>query len=261
MKQTILSFARSHHAQLVAAAVLSAAGGGYGGYKLAQNRLRTHYEEIANKEIQEAKEFYGRLYKNDEEHSSPGKVWETLHGKEAVEALKSYQGVNVEAPAATEADLIVNNSVAPLEGEEENAPVTIVNNIFVTRDREFDYETEVANRTEDSPYIITEEEYLQNESEYEQASLTYFEDDGVLVDDEDAPIPDSHATVNDDNLVRFGHGANSENVVFVRNDRLEMEFEIERSFGSYVKEVLGFDEDSLEHSDRRGVRKFRDRDD
>lgn len=255
-KEKIIALVRNRSFQIGVTSVLSAAAGGAGGYFFAKDKLKTYYEEIANREIAEAKEFYGRLHKTDDSHSSPEAVLEQLHGKEAIEALRSYQGIAVEAPAATEEELIVEEAVE--QDDEEATPVTVVNNIFVDReDRGFDYEVETPLRTEERPYIITQEEYLQNEKDYEQTKLSYFEGDDVLVDEEDDPLPDPDDTVGEDHLVRFGHGSKDNNTVYVRNDALEMEFEIVRSYGKYAQEVLGF----IEHSDRQGLRKFRGHDD
>lgn len=248
--------------QLSLVTVLSTSVGAAGGYFFAKNRLRTYYEDIATREIEEAKEFYGRLHKNTEETSSPEKILEKLHGAAAVEAattaFQSYSNIKSEAPVPTEADLIVNlDEPDDIQDDLEEAVIEEIRNVFADHAGGFDYEVEVSKRTEFEPYIITEDEYLQDEMGYEQSALTYYEEDGVLADDEDIPVPDSDALVGDDHLVRFGHGSRNENVVFVRNDRLEMEFEIERSNGSYTKEVAGFDEESIKHSDSSGIRKFR----
>lgn len=263
---------RNHNVQLVLVGALSAGAGAAGSYFSVKNRLRVHYEEIANREIAQAKEHYRLLHKSDDNASSPEKLLQSIHGSDtdalltalsgtetAGAAFKSYTGIKVETPVATEADLIDN----PQSDDLEEKVVQEVRNVFAENEvPAFDYDSEVAQRSEFEPYIITEEEYLQNEMDYEQASLTYYDGDGVLSDDEDIPVPDSDALIGDDHLVRFGHGSKSENVVFVRNDRLEMEFEIERSFGSYAQEVAGFgEEDEIKHSDSRGNRKFRSYDD
>lgn len=255
----LVLIAKDKNLQIGVAAALSAAAGGAAGYVFAKKKLRTHYENIAMREIEEAKNFYGSLHKKDED-SSPEKVLAKLHGPgaaEAVQAHRVYLG-QADAPVATEEELMVE---VEEEVVEEAAPLTIVNNIFIEDEREFDYEKEASLRTETEPYIITEDEYLQSETGYEQSALTYYEGDGVLADDEDIPVPDSDALIGDDHLARFGHGSRSENVVFVRNDRIEMEFEVERSFGSFTEEVAGFndDEDSIKHS--AGIRKFRGHDD
>jgi tetrahydromethanopterin S-methyltransferase subunit G len=246
---------------LAGTAVVGALAGGGLTYILLKKRLEMKYERIVKQEIQDAKEFYRRLNKTDEngENLSPEEVLEDLHGKEATEALRSYQGVtpeeNQEDP---EAEI---ETVAP----SADAAQTAVQNIFVNSapidDSGWNYDVENAIRAEhpDQPYIIHHDEFFENEKEYEQTTLTFYEGDDTLADDKEAVVPDSDSTVGDDNLMRFGHGSKDENVVYVRNDRLELDFEIIRSDGKYSVEVLGLDdEDSLKHSyNRPGIRKFR----
>lgn len=250
-KASILALTRNKSVQIGVATVLSAAAGWTGSFYFNKMRLRAYYEEISNREIQEAKSFYTLLNKSGPDNDSPEKVLERLHGSDAVEALKTYKGHPVEAPVFTEEELQV----------EEAPPVTVVNNIFIkdgVPDNEaFDYDAEVAQRSTDAPYIISHDEYYQNETDYDQATLTYFEGDDVVADDRDQPLPDPEVTVGDENLARFGHGSKDNNIVYVRNDELEVDFEILRSNGKYAKEVLGFDEDQLQHSDNSGVHRFR----
>ena len=52
-------------------------------------------------------------------------------------------------------------------------------------------------------------------------------------------IPDADDAVGEMNLHRFGHGSGDNNVVYIRNDRLENDFIVLRSQGEYAKEVLG----------------------
>jgi hypothetical protein len=256
---------------------LAAGGiGGFVGYKFSQKQLRLHYEEIAQKEIEEAKEYYGRLHKTDEETKDPEKLLEKLHGKSAVEAVRAHRSYlgEEEAPAESEEQLTAEEKALyekhGVEAEEDGTIMTtevqetkVAKNVFENKapvtDDGFDYEVELARRSSDRPYVITHDEYYENELDYEQTDLTYYEKDDTLVDPRDMPIPDEDQIVGSDNLTRFGHGSKDENVVYVRNDRIKVDFEISRSVGSYAQEVLGFDaEDGLRHSDaRRGIRKFR----
>ena len=61
---------------------------------------------------------------------------------------------------------------------------------------------------------------------------------------------DFHNVVGD---LRFGHGSNDPNVVYIRNDRLKAEYEVLLNSGSYQEEILGqkFEKeakDELKHS-------------
>lgn len=116
---------------------------------------------------------------------------------------------------------------------------------------QWDQEAEEAERTRDKPYIISADEYFAGEEGYQQATLTYFEEDDVLGDTHDTHISNIEEIVGSDNL-RFGHGSGEENIVYIRNDRLDMDYEVVLEKGSFAETVHGI----IEHSDKRH-RKFR----
>ena len=129
-------------------------------------------------------------------------------------------------------------------------------NIFVDgrNIEEFDYAAEVDKRDPEYPYVITHDEFMENENGWQQNTLTYFNGDDVLIDDKDIPVPDIEDIVGSENLTKFGYGSRDRNVVYVRNERLEADYEITLSMGEYAKEVAGF-----QHS--APLRRFRRSDD
>lgn len=256
---------------VAAASAMSLAGGMAAGYTIAQKKLKAQYEEAMAKEIEETKTYYSRLHK-------------TGDFADPIEVLKQYAGDIIEdseyAPTSddniftkdmedTEPDEIVEVEVEVTEevtishiDEEAEPQENVVKNVFAGREPviadDWDYMSEIAERDENFPYIIHHDEYFGNETDYEQTSLTYFAGDDVLLDDRDEVIPDPDETVGESNLDKFGKGSKDNNIVYIRNDKMEMDFEVVRHEGNYVKNVLGFDQDALEHSDRRGKsRRFR----
>lgn len=102
---------------------------------------------------------------------------------------------------------------------------------------------EQARRSYEAPYIIHREEFNRNETDYPQLIYTYFAGDDVIVDKDNVPLVAAADSVVGRNNLRFGHGSGDSNVVFVRNDKLELEMEIVRSPASYEEEVLGLQSD------------------
>jgi hypothetical protein len=132
-------------------------------------------------------------------------------------------------------------------------------NVFVeaTPDpRDWDYNREIQNRSPEAPYVISHEEFVAGEEGHDREVLTYYEDDEVLVDTRDVPVPDNDVTVGDDNLRRFGHGSHDNNVVYVRNEKLGLDFEIVRHKGSFTIESAG-PEPVIRHSHQRRSRRGR----
>lgn len=198
-------------------------------YFITKKVLQTRFDALVEKELQEAKEYYARRAASDEVQIS-----KKAH-QEMVKHL-AYKADSEPEPERTTTYL-------------DNEPLEV--------DQTFNYEDELKNRTTEKPYVIHVDEFMTNESEYDQVSITYYEGDDVLADEKDSPVPDPDAVIGQDNLERFGHGSKDNRVVYIRNDILQMEFEVIHRDGDYAKEVLGF----IEHSDSRGrPRKFRNED-
>lgn len=266
----VVEVVRNNPIALIAAGVVGAAVGAAGAYFIAKQQLKAYYEDLATQEIAQAREFYSGVYKTDVDGTvmSPQEVLAERHGaKAAADALLSYQGKTAaqsvledETDEEDEALLAKTESkVGVVEAEDGTIMTTEVQetrNVFV--DPTFDYEEELKYRTEDKPYIITHDEFFGAEKDYETQSLTYYEEDDTLTNERDEPIREIDKMVGEDHLVRFGTASKDKNIVYVRNDRLELDFEIIKSTGSYVEEVLGMldnDESSLKHSDQRYMRR------
>ena len=86
----------------------------------------------------------------------------------------------------------------------------------------------------DKPYVIKPEDFGSID-EYEKVSLTYYSD-GILADELDFVIEDVEDAVGKDSLNHFGEY--EDDSVFVRNDRLECDYEILRDSRKYA-DVVG----------------------
>lgn len=255
-QENILLIASRKSVQLSLTGAAGIALGSAAGYILAVRKLEMKYRFLADKEIQEAKEYYALRNKTGE-FSDPNQL-----------ALK-YEDIN-ENPGDVVAQLkevIRGNQYTSGEerkeektDDEEVVSIEQALNVFTEAEPpdEFDYEAEIRNRTEEAPYVITHDEFFGNEKDYVQQTLTYYDGDGVLADEKDKPIDDTDGVVGDYNLNRFGYGSKDNNIVYVRNERMELEFEVVRSKNTYTQEVLGY----IQHSEQdRRVRKFRSYDD
>lgn len=238
---------------LLAGVALVAASAGVGlGYFIAMKRLEPKYSKIAEEEISQAKEYYSVLHK-DGKFSTP---------KDAVdELITEYQGESVEIEE-TEEGIQVTTTSTEVDHDDNEVEVVkeVTRNIFVNGQPidEFDYESEVANRSNDRPFIITEEEFFENETLCAQETLTYYVGDDVLTDDKDMVIDDVDDLVGNENLTKFGHGSKDPNLLYIRNVEKDIELEIARSQGKFSEEVLGLGEEpELRHS----MTKFRGGDD
>lgn len=128
--------------------------------------------------------------------------------------------------------------------------------IFTSHDdSDWNYEEEMKERSPDAPYIIHHDEFHAREYEYPQTTLTYYAGDDVLVDEKDVPIYNYARIVGE---LKFGHGSQDESIVYVRNEKLEGEYEIILENGHYAIEVLGQEmEESTSKDLKHSVPKFR----
>lgn len=151
-------------------------------------------------------------------------------------------------------NIMADEEEAP-EEEEDDEPVAQIVSIFTDQTDDWDMDAEIEGRDEESPYILHIEEFMNDERGYGQTTLTYYEGDDVLVDDKDVPIYNQSGTVGN---LRFGHGSNDQNVVYIRNAKLHSEFEVILDHGFYEHEILGVDittdlsrKDGVKHSQPR----------
>ena len=111
--------------------------------------------------------------------------------------------------------------------------------------------TEHIIRDRTVPYHITEEEFAEEHNhDYQKLSITFYEGDGTLVDDKDQPVPDINGTVGPDLAEAFGYGSNDPDVAYIRNERLEVDFEVSRDMRTFA-ELLGYGNPKLAQAKKR----------
>jgi len=217
------------------------------GYMVAERRLSLQFEDRLKRETEEMREFY------------------TIHRKKyptpqiAVQELVEEQEHNTENESKNGEIIayhkIVKKEYDTVDGPEGDAVVTAEfdeEDILVTHNV-FD-----AQRDTTKPYPISQEEFMVNDPGYIQSTLTYYSRDKILTDEREEPIEDFQNTVGENFALHFGKDSSDENTVHVRNERLQLDFEIVRSEGSYAVEVLGMDLDEESPSaQRRSARQRR----
>lgn len=258
-----------HLRSVVLVGIVAGCMGAGTAYYISKRVMKAKYEELMEKEIDEAREYYARLSKN-EKFKSPSSTLATLHPQpnyqgdksegavqEAADAIRAYQG-----EAEDEGDEEWEEETYPDDSPEEDDDEESSLNVFLQSetDDDWDIDAEMLSRTKEVPYVISRQEFYEGEPEYSQTSLTYYEGDKVLADEKEIDIPYPDPIVGIKNLELFGHGSGDSRVVYIRNERLSADYEIVKHDGKYAHEVLG-----LQHSDggargrqqRNEPRKFR----
>ena len=256
------------------AGLWGAAAGGTVGFMLAKK----HFEKIADIEIEAVKDEYTKRYKIDG-YSTPTEALETLSGEDvastekidatnitvgtmpadridAVDAIirrSGYEDENVPdflGRYRTKEDLAQTESINLAEDMDLiNAdvvdPEDVVANVFFDESDPIDLSDSKYPRTirppdaDKNPYVISVDEYMADEPDYSKTSLQYYSEDDVLTDETDGIIRNIGRLVGDSFLVSFGDRSGDKNVVYVRNESRQMDFEISLNEGSFAHMVYG----------------------
>lgn len=153
-------------------------------------------------------------------------------------------------------DVVVVRDEIHEEVAEELELEPVRQSIFTDVVDDWDQDEEIKNRTLDSPYVITKDEFYANDTEYAQRTLTYYAGDEILADEEESPIYNPNNVIGP---LRFGHGSGDPNVFYARNDKLKAEYEVLQDKGLYSVEVLGLEmeerTEEIKHSTQRKFKK------
>lgn len=253
--------------------VIGTAAGALVAWGIAYRKAEMKYSQWADDEIAEMREHY----------QAKGRALEAEAGKGDLDTLVKNKGYASSEPtmsasppmavqppsrvAESEDEQAAPDDSAMAEDEVEgpNGVKTrgekAVRNIFQehkeTATPAWDAHAERRRRNPDTPYVIHHDEKDAMDG-YSDVSFTYYAADDVLCNERDEVVDPAERDnmVGDANLDRFGHGSGSPEIVFVRNDNLEMVFEIVRSPNSFAEEVHGF---THEGWDRGNVERMRRR--
>lgn len=100
---------------------------------------------------------------------------------------------------------------------------------------------EIDNRKHDGPYEITASEFCNNRTYYDKISVNYFAGDEVVADDRDEVMENAFRILGD--LQSAFSGPRAPSVIYIRNEALEVDYEVSFVDGSYRKEVLHLDKE------------------
>jgi hypothetical protein len=261
-------------------AACGAAAGALIAYKVAYSRAEMKYNKIADEEIAEMREHYQAKARALDAQAQKGDL-------ESIVAERGYSSTNEGPPMAVpppetaiteeEDDSSVDEDNIPSPDVEDESPVrstfhpTEEDRQEAERRRKaltakvedtWDYHEELKRRSPDIPYVIHIDESDEMEG-YQKVTLTYYEVDDVLCNERDEivdPDYERDRLIGERNLNLFGHGSNQADVVYIRNDQLEIVFEVCKSPNSFAEEVHGFRHESWDRGNLERMR-ARERDD
>src|SRR5690606_39088902 len=91
--------------------------------------------------------------------------------------------------------------------------------------------------------------------DYTKQTLTWWDGDHTLMDESEEIVDDVEKLIGTENIGKFGESDPADpNVVYIRNDNLEIDFEVLREMGKYSVNVAGFTDDEPTHEPMRRPR-------
>lgn len=96
------------------------------------------------------------------------------------------------------------------------------------------------DRDDTVPHLISNDEFADEEPIYQKLTLTWYAGDRTLVDDQEQPIPNTGYILGDVKYTQFGGVSEDDRIMYVRNPRLETDFEVLLHDGGYGEIVLNY---------------------
>lgn len=237
--------------------VAGAAAGALVAFRIAYKQAETKYSEIAAEEIAEMRQYYHDKVVALDSSKQKADLDDIVRerGYSAVEEEATEPPMAVTPPQSVidaSQDEIDVEAIESDEVDEEIEPE--VHNIFEnTQEIQWDAQKERQRRSPLAPYVIHRDERYEFEH-YDEVTFTYYDEDDVLANEREEAVAgdDRERLIGEANLEKFGYGSGDPNVVYIRNDQLEMVFEVLRSPNSYTEEVHGFNPPpEIRHAHRR----------
>lgn len=92
------------------------------------------------------------------------------------------------------------------------------------------------HRGADEPYVISRGEFFNTRSYYDKVSVNYYDDDHVVADEKDEVLQNAERLLGD--LQDTFSGEDAPGTVYIRNEALEIDYEVNLVRGNYHEEVL-----------------------
>lgn len=156
---------------------------------------KKRYEKIAQEEIDSVKQIF--TYKKEEPNES---------SDESIEEDRKHENVTREKPDITQYAKMLSKQ----EYTNYSKPDAL------------EEDPEPEEKTWKAPYVISPDEFGEFD-DYDKISLTFYSDH-ILCDDDNEPVEDVESTIGFESLNHFGEY--EDDSVFVRNERLKVDYEI-----------------------------------
>ena len=251
--------------------VISATAGGILGgavtYITVKKTLEARSEERLQAEIEDVKTRYALLRKEE-----PGSNVVNYYSDMAVDKARAMEIAkemgyltapnddeteSEDEPHETAQTLSVFDVEVPVDEDGVPIPEEDEDDGFENEDPEEEDEDEVSDddayvRIDGEPYLIDINDFFNNNDDHDKVTLIYYEDDDVVTEQDESMMDNVEQFVGRRHLHMFGpEHDQDEDTIYVRNDEINTDYEINRVNGSYSSIVLGVREDLLDVKPRK----------
>lgn len=205
--------------------------GGLAGWSLCSRYISVRFHKELDAELESIKSHYQRKAAasdlamsggdSGERSSSVGDGPDTIY-------VDSVQVTIDEHPGHEEERLGSDSPITPADISDAADPANQVDTVFPL------------DRDITKPYPISLLEFSNVEPGREQITLTYYAGDGILADDKDQPVRDVMKLVGKLGALGFGGVSGDPHIRLVRNEKMDVDFEITLNAGSYADAVLNY---------------------
>jgi hypothetical protein len=223
-----------NNVKIILAFLVGAASGAFATYRFLDKK----YEARADEEIESIREFANKRIREiearaqDEQNDEPATVVKrrTKADNNYTHTYTDYNSIyKTKEPLSSVAERLHHNEEpvevqhpsddGPVEDDYEPKPVDGDGNIL--------------------PYTITSQAYSESVLNFDKLNLTYYDEDDTLADENEEIVTDVEGTIGFDSLSCFGENDDDKDTIYVRNERMGADFEVNQIHQSYSEVVLG----------------------
>lgn len=121
----------------------------------------------------------------------------------------------------------------------EEAAATFLSKTSLQKEEVNGEEPEEETTAENNPYVISLDDYGHSSNTNEKKVLTYYDGDDALVDSDGFLIQDPDSLLGKDFAESFGTWSGDPDVVYLRDEKNDTDYEICRIFESYSDAITG----------------------
>jgi hypothetical protein len=222
-------------------AVTSAVGGFALGYLANSRRLRLYYENQMQNELRITNDHFKQRLKDARDEMDREII---ARDRENVDLFVKAEKAWEEYYAGSPETVVVDPGPELEDLMKDRQPKHSATQVTVEALAIDQRSALVANKEPvdmTKPYVISEEDFFSEDTNYGEATYTYYAGDDTLTGegDEIMDLQTRNVAVGDC-LQYFGE----QTTLYIRNNKLEMNIEVNRSDGKYSVEVAGLGDDS-----------------